>query len=117
MRKLLVTFALGGSLLAAGCATVFGDGRRAGSELVGHSARLEPARGQASTLYFNADGSVRSVFGKREASGRWSIKNKRLCFVWAGSFRECWPYTVPLQPGQARTIMSDRGNVVKVTLR
>ena len=117
MRKPLVVLAVSGALLVGGCATVFGDGRRAGSELVGRSARLEPARGQASTLYYNQDGSVRSVFGKREASGRWSVKDKRLCFVWAGSFRECWPYTTPLQPGQTRTIMSDRGNVVKVTLR
>jgi hypothetical protein len=117
MRKSLTALAVSGALLVGGCATVFGGGGRAGSELVGRSARLDPARGQASTLYFGRDGVVRSVFGNREATGRWSIRNRQLCFVWAGSFRECWPYAAPLQPGQTRTIMSDRGNVVKVTLR
>ena len=116
MRKPLVALALGSALIVGGCASVF-DGRRAGSELVDRSVRLEPARGQASTLYFNGDGSVRSVFGNREAMGRWGVRNKQLCFTWAGSFRECWPYAIPLQPGQTRTITSDRGNVVKVTLR
>lgn len=116
MRASLIGLVAGGSLLAAGCASM-GDGRRAGSELVGRSVHLETARGQDSTLYFNADGSVRSVFGKREASGRWSVSKKRLCFTWAGDFRECWPYAAPLQPGQTRAIRSDRGNDVKVTLR
>lgn len=117
MRKALAALAVSGALLVGGCATVFGDGRGPGSELVGRSARLEPARGQASTLYFGPDGNVRSVFGNREATGRWSVRNRQLCFVWAGSFRECWPYATPLQPGRTRTITSDRGNVVKVTLR
>jgi hypothetical protein len=117
MRKPLIALTMTGALLVSGCATVFGGGGRAGSELVGRSAQLEPARGQASTLHFGRDGIVRSVFGKREATGRWSVRNRQLCFVWAGSFRECWPYVAPLQPGQTRTIRSDRGNVVNVTLR
>lgn len=117
MRKSLVALTLSGSLLIGGCATIFGDGRRAGSELVGRSARLEPARGQASSLYFNADGSVLSVFGRHQASGRWWIRKKRLCFLWAGKVQECWPYAIPLQTGRTRTIISDRGNVVRVTLR
>ena len=117
MRKPLVAIAVSGALLVGGCASIMGDGRRLGSELVDRRVRLEPARGQASTLHFNRDGTVRSVFGQREASGRWAVRNKQLCFTWAGSFRECWPYVVPLQPGQTRTITSDRGNVVKVTLR
>ena len=83
MHKPLIALAASGALLVGGCATVFG-GRDAGSELVGRSARLEPARGQASTLYFQKDGIVRSVFGKREATGRWSVRNRQLCFVWAG---------------------------------
>jgi hypothetical protein len=117
MGKPLVAVAVSGALLAGGCATVFCDGRRAGSELVGRSARLDPARGQPSTLFFERDGIVRSVFGQRQAAGRWSVRNRQLCFTWAGNFRECWPYAAPLQPGRTRTIMSDRGNVVRVTLR
>jgi len=117
MYKPMVALALSGALLVGGCASVFGDGRGPGSELVDRSVRLEPARGQASTLHFNRDGSVRSVFGNREAMGRWAVRRKQLCFTWAGNFRECWPYAIPLQPGQTRTITSDRGNAVKVTLR
>ena len=117
MRKPLVALVLSGALLVGGCASVFGDDRQAGSELVNRSLRLEPARGQASTLYFSGDGTVRSVFGNREVAGRWGVRREELCFTWAGSFRECWPYAIPPQPGQTRTITSDRGNVVKVTLR
>jgi hypothetical protein len=116
MRKALVAVAASASLLVTGCATLFGGGSRLGSELVGRSARLVPARGQASTLHFGEKGSVRSVFGNRQASGRWWVSKRRLCFIW-GTTQECWPYATPLQTGQTRTIMSDRGNVVKVTLR
>jgi hypothetical protein len=100
-----------------GCATNIESGRSPGAELVGRNAQLVPAAGQPSTLHFNKDGQVRAVFGTRHALGRWSIRNEQLCFVWAGNFRECWPYTVPLRPGQTRSITSDRGNLVRVTLR
>jgi predicted small secreted protein len=117
MRKPLIAAVLASSVLLGGCATIFGGGRSPGAELVGRSAQLVPARGQPSTLYFNKGGQVRAVFGTRQAAGRWSIRNERLCFLWGGNFRECWPYSVPLRPGQTRSITSDRGNVVSVTLR
>ncbi len=117
MRKPLIAAILASSMLLSGCVTLFGGGRSAGDELVGRSARLVPARGQPSTLFFNRGGQVRAMFGNRQTIGRWSVGNQRLCFLWAGSFRECWPYAVPLRPGQTRSITSDRGNVVRVTLR
>lgn len=117
MRKPLIAAALASSMLLGGCIRLFDGGRSPGAELVGRSARLVPARGQPSTLFFNRDGQVRAMFGSRQAAGRWSVRNGRLCFVWARNFRECWPYAVPLRPGQTRSITSDRGNVVRVTLR
>ena len=105
---------LGSLLLLGGCAT-FG-GPRLGSELVGRSVQLSPVRGQASTLHFGENGSVRSVFGRGQANGRWWVRGRRLCFLWAGT-QECWPYRARLRPGETRTIRSDRGNLVRVTLR
>jgi hypothetical protein len=114
MRKAVLATMLCGTLLLGGCATM--SGPRPGSELAGRSARLVPAQGQTSTLYFSRDGTVRSTFGQRSATGRWWVRKRRLCFLWAGNFRECWPYAQPLQPGRTATIRSDRGNLVRVTL-
>lgn len=114
MSKLLVPALLSTLLLASGCATVAGP--RPGSELVGRGVQLVPERGQPSTLFFNRGGVVTSTFGERRASGRWWVRDRRLCFLWAGDFRECWPYPAPLAPGETVAITSDRGNRLRVTL-
>jgi hypothetical protein len=93
------------------------DARPAGAELIGRSIRLETAAGQASTLRFGDNGVVRAQFGSREITGSWVATGTQLCFAWAGSSRECWPYTQPLVPGETVTLTSDRGNVVRVTLQ
>ena len=114
MRPLLLSAAASAALLLGGCVTLLGP--PLGSELVGHSARLAPIRGQPSTLHFGPNGAVRSVFGRGQANGRWWVRGKRLCFLWAGT-QECWPYRRALRPGETRMIRSDRGNLVQVTLR
>ena len=114
MRAALLALALTAMVPLAGCVTVLGP--PLGSELVGRSARLAPVRGQASTLHFGPNGSVRSVFGRGQANGRWWVRGRRLCFLWAGT-QECWPYRSALRPGETRMIRSDRGNLVQVTLR
>ncbi len=121
MRKLLLAAIVSGSVLAAGCSTLGiggGDRRQAGGELVGRSARLVTNNGQGSTLRFQQGGRVTALFGRREAAGRWWARDAKLCFEWGGQTRtrECWPYTQPFRRGQTRTVRSDRGNVVKVTL-
>ena len=113
MRNFSFVAALLALLLLGGCAT--SSGPRLGSELAGRSARLTPVRGQPSTLYFSPNGVVRSVFGRKSATGRWWVRGRRLCFQWGGT-RECWPYRAPLQRGEIRTIRSDRGNLVRVRL-
>ena len=106
--------------LAAGCAT-FGDGgrddRRAGPEFAGRTMRVETAAGQVSRLAFRRDGAVEARFDGRETKGRWSLERRRLCFTWAGNFRECWPYRRPFVRGKPTKITSDRGNAVTVTLQ
>ena len=114
MRRSLLAIALSGPLLLGGCVSILG-GPQLGSELVGKSARLAPVRGQPSTLHFGPNGNVRSVFGRGQATGRWWVRSRRLCFLWAGT-QECWPYRSPLRPGETRTIRSDRGNLLQVTL-
>jgi hypothetical protein len=86
-------------------------------EFVGRTLQVETRSGQTSTLSFRRDGEVTARFGERATEGRWRLDKRRLCFIWAGDFRECWPYTAPFRRGRTTTITSDRGNVVKVTMR
>ena len=120
MRKALAAAMLGAMMLLPGCGMIerpgVGSERRPGTELVGRTARLIPARGQPSTLYFGSDGTVRSTFGRRSVTGRWRITNGWLCFLWAQNFRECSPYRRPFERGQTVNIRSERGSQVRVTL-
>ena len=102
--------------VVAGCASGRDD-RRAGPEFAGRNMRVETAAGQVSKLSFRRDGRVEARFDGRETKGTWALERRRLCFTWAGSFRECWPYRRPFVVGRTTTITSDRGNVVKVTLQ
>jgi hypothetical protein len=102
------------SLVLAAC----GGGREAPApEFVGRSLRVETAGGQVSNLLFRRDGTVTARFEKGETEGRWELERRRLCFTWRGNFRECWPYDEPFRRGRTTSITSDRGNVVKVTMR
>ena len=87
------------------------------SRLVGQSLRVTAASGQVSTLRLARDGVVTASFDGREVPGRWGMEGEQLCFTWSGSFRECWPYAVPLRRGESRTITSSRGNRVRVELQ
>jgi hypothetical protein len=98
----------------AGC--VAGRGRSE-PEFVGRELSVEARNGQVSTLRFRGDGNVMARFGERETEGRWALEDRRLCFTWAGNFRECWPREAPFRRGRTVTITSDRGNVVQVTMR
>ena len=102
--------------LAAGCASGRDD-RRGEPEFAGRTMRVETAAGQVSRLDFRRNGEVEARFDGRETKGRWSLERRRLCFTWAGNFRECWPYRRPFARGRTTTLTSDRGNVVKVTLQ
>ena len=77
---------------------------------------MTAANGQVTTLRFRENGLVRARFGGRSLDGRWRIAGRRLCFDWPQARRECWPYREPFQRGRARTLTSDRGNVVRVTM-
>ena len=87
-----------------------------GSELMDQRVRLQTAAGQVSTLHFARNGEVHAEFGGRQVTGSWVASTDQLCFAWAGSTRECWPYTAPLRRGETVTLTSDRGNRVRVTL-
>ena len=115
MRKLMLGIAICGLV---GCATTPRGAPVRGFELIGRDARLVTNNGQASTLRFGQGGAVRALFGKNEVAGRWWAANERLCFEWGGQARtrECWPYEAPFRRGQTRTITSDKGNKVQVTL-
>jgi predicted small secreted protein len=110
----LLAPALAGALLLTGCATLRGGGQ--GQDLAGRTLRMETARGQVTTLRFGDRGAVRADFGQRSLDGRWTIERRRLCFYWPRAPRECWPYREPFERGRTRTITSDRGNVVRVTM-
>jgi hypothetical protein len=111
-RILAATFV--GAALLSGCATMRGE--PTGSELVGRTLSMQTARGEVTTLRFRSDGSVRAAFARGAVIGRWRTDDQRLCFFWSGAPPECWPYGEPFVRGQSRTITSDRGNVVRVTM-
>ena len=106
--------ALAGALLA-GCATT-SRGPEPGSELAGRTLRLQAANGEVTTLRFSDGGRVRASFRGRRLDGRWEASRRRLCFDWPSARRECWPYREPFVRGRTRTVRSDRGNVVRVTM-
>jgi hypothetical protein len=104
-----------GSLALSACATLV-PRMVTGTELIGHSVQMVTARGQTSILHFEESGAVRATYTGGQTSGRWFMRNNQLCFLWGSAPQECWPYSVPLQRGRTRSITSDRGNVVQVTL-
>ena len=110
-----VLAALGGALLLSACAT--GRDRDEGPEFVGRTLRVEAATGQVTDLSFRRDGTVLAQFGRQETRGRWDLERRQLCFTWAGSFRECWPYTKRFRRGETVALTSSRGNRVRVTMR
>ena len=125
MKKFIAGSGAALLVLLAGCSIIPPDRRATarpmpaslGAELVGRALRVEAGANGVSTMHFRQDGTVRAAFGGRSVDGSWAVANARLCFSWAGTSRECWPYTAPFIRGEARTITSDRGNVVRVTLQ
>ncbi|HZF96446.1 MAG TPA: hypothetical protein VEZ20_16405 [Allosphingosinicella sp.] len=119
-RQIAVTLCLAASL--AGCAMGGGGRERPerGSEepeFVGRSLDVVAANGQTTVLRFRRDGVVTARFNDRETEGQWSLRPRELCFTWRQTFRECWPYTQRFRQGRPVQITSDRGNVVRVTMR
>jgi hypothetical protein len=120
-RQIAVSLCLAASL--AGCA--MGGGERfarpeRGSEepeFIGRSLDVVAANGQTTVLRFRRDGTVIARFNERETEGQWALRPRELCFTWRQTFRECWPYTQRFRQGRPVQITSDRGNVVRVTLR
>jgi hypothetical protein len=102
------------ALLLAGCAT--GRDSAPARDLAGLTLRMTAANGQETNLRFREGGIVRATFSGRSLDGRWHISRRRLCFDWPRARRECWPYREPFVRGRTRTITSDRGNVVRVTM-
>lgn len=99
----------------AGCAT--GRPGPQEPEFVGRTLSVEARSGQVTTLRFDRDGIVVARFGEQETQGRWTLQRGELCFTWRQTFRECWPYTERFREDRTVTITSDRGNVVRVTMR
>ena len=114
MFRSCVACALIASALLAGCATTRSSAP--GIELAGRSLRMETARGDITILSFRENGRVRADFRGRTLAGRWQAANRKLCFFWTGAPRECWPYRAPFERGRARSLTSDRGNVLRVTM-
>ena len=113
---------LAAALLLGACSVIPGGDRGPergppAPEFVGRQMSVVAANGQTTTLRFAGDGRVTARFNERETAGRWALERRRLCFTWGASYRECWPYTQRFERGRTRTITSDRGNVVRVTLR
>lgn len=109
------------AMLLSACSTIVPPGSsvpmRPGAELIGQNVRLQTAAGQVSTLHFADNGVVHAEFGGQRVQGSWVANESQICFAWAGTSRECWPYTAAFRRGQTVNLTSDRGNQVRVTLQ
>ena len=114
MKLSYLTALIAVPLLATGCATV--RGAAPGDELVGRTLRMQTTNGQVTTLQFRGNGTVHAAFGSGSLEGRWDVEDRSLCFFWPRAPRECWPYRAPFERGRTRSVTSDRGNVLRVTL-
>jgi len=90
-----------------------------GSELRDRTVRIEGAAGFVlNTLYLDADGTMRLIdeIDDQQVTGRWFVRDQRLCLEGLRRGRECWPYEAALVRGQPTRLTSDRGTTVTVTL-
>ena len=115
-RSLFAALCLGAALTACAANPSYRP-ENAAARLVGRSLIVTAASGQVSTLRLADGGAVTASFNGREVAGRWGLEGEQLCFTWSGSFTECWPYAVPLRPGETRRITSSRGNRVQIELQ
>lgn len=120
MTFFLRTAAFGGLLLAAaGVGPAQEPPGELGMELRDRTVRIEGAGGfVVNTLYLDADGSMRLIdeIDNQQVTGRWFVRDQRLCLEWERRGRECWPYQQALTRGQPVELTSDRGMRVTVTL-
>jgi hypothetical protein len=104
------------ALLLAGCSTLgVGDRQPRNFSPAGQALRVVAANGAASFMQFRPDGTVTARFNNSEIAGRWALQGSNLCFEWARSARECWPYAGPFPRGRTVSVTSSRGNIVQVT--
>lgn len=124
MTRIHRALAFGGFLLAAAGVGPAQEpppasGADPGAELRDSTMRVEAAGGLVvNTLYLDADGSMQLMEepeGER-VSGRWFVRDRRLCLEWEPRGRECWPYQAALVRGQTTRVTSDRGLSVRITL-
>lgn len=121
MTRAIRFAAFGGFLLAA---AGIGPAQEApapelGVELRDATVRIEGADGFIhNTLYLDADGTMRLIdeIDAQQVSGRWFVRDQRLCLEGLRRGRECWPYQSALVRGQPVEMTSDRGMTVTVTL-
>lgn len=114
-RAALASLTLAAAL--AGCVTPSGGGRGRQPEFVGRAIQVQAANDQRTTLFFDADGTVRAQFGQQQMQGRWNLQRRQLCFTWPRDYRECWPYTQRFRVGRTVAVTSDRGNAIRATLQ
>ena len=111
----LLAIQSGCSIIPPGRPVTQSAAARSGADLAGTTLRVDAGSGRVSTMRFAADGSVQAEFGQQRVQGSWVVADRKLCFSWGNTSRECWPYSAPFQRGQTVTLTSDRGNVVRVT--
>jgi hypothetical protein len=121
MTRLIRAAAFSGFLLAAAGVGPAQEAPAddAGTELRDQTLRIHAIGGMVvNTLYLDANGTLRLEEEPDGASrtGRWFVRDQRLCMEWRPRGRECWPYQQGLVRGQPVELTSDRGMRVTVTL-
>lgn len=90
-----------------------------GAELRDQTLRVSDlARLVVNTVYLDADGTLRIMAEPvgEQVTGRWFVREGRLCVEWDPRGRECWAYPGPMAHGEETIVTSDRGQRLRVTL-
>jgi len=90
-----------------------------GTELRDQTLRVSDlARLVVNTVYLDADGTLRIMEEPdgAQVTGRWFVREGRLCVEWEPRGRECWAYPGPMAHGSETIVTSDRGQRLRVTL-
>jgi hypothetical protein len=115
MRKIM--FAMAVSLGLAACTTMADTRPLDGSELYGHTIRVDGGSVTTRTT-FNRDGTATTRLPNGQSvSARYYVQNGRLCFApMDNTAHECWAYTERLVRGRTVDARAPDGTAVRVTL-
>ncbi|MBB5746879.1 hypothetical protein [Brevundimonas variabilis] len=86
------------------------------NDLSGRQMTVVDQQGERTVIRFESEGIVRVTTAAGDASGRWKIADRQLCFEFEGQETDCWPWDGTMPEGTAVPAYNGNGPFVLVTL-